>query len=87
MLVYHRTSKDAAELITRDKTFTSLEQGYVFVSNVRDGYADGYGNAVVVLDVPPARLILDDEFQTGECHYRIHVSQIEPCFIIGKGEI
>lgn len=83
MRVYHRTTHEAATAILADRRFLSRERGEVCVSDRRDGYADGYGPAVVVLDVPDNLLTLDDEFQDGEQHFRVRAVDIRPEFVIG----
>ncbi len=69
--VFHRTSKVAADAIRRDGVATTKEPGF-FVSSVPDGQAVGYGDELIELDIPENRLILDDEFPSGEKHYRIN---------------
>jgi hypothetical protein len=53
--MYHRTSLESADSIRVDRRFLSREQGDVFLSDRLDGAALGYGNGVVVVDVPRAR--------------------------------
>jgi hypothetical protein len=81
VIVYHRTSETAAVEITRTRRFTSRERGEVCVSDRLFGYANGYGPAATVLDVPEHLLTLDDEFPTGERHYRVRVADIRPEYI------
>lgn len=83
MIVYHRTTRQAAASIHATGVFLSREVGEVCVSDMRDGYADGYGETVVVLDIPEHLLTLDDEFQTGEHHYRVNARDIRPDYIQG----
>ena len=76
MILYHRTTVEAASGIRESGLWESREQGWVFFSTHRDGYADGYDAAVLAVDVPEHLAELDDEFQTGEQHYRVHVSTL-----------
>lgn len=82
MIVFHRTDKASHDTIVREGRFTSRELGEVCVSDMRDGYATGYGDSVVTLSIPDHLLVPDDEFQTGETHYRIKARDILPEFIL-----
>ena len=53
--MYHRTSLESADSIRLDRRFISREKGDVFLSDQLDGSALGYGQGVVVVDVPRAR--------------------------------
>lgn len=69
--VYHRTTDVGVEAI-RVQGFVSRENtGEVFVSTMRNGQNIGYGDRVVILDVPEELMRLDDEFPGGEQHYAI----------------
>jgi hypothetical protein len=81
--VYHRTTRAGAAAIFAQQAFTSKEQGWVFVSTRSEGEAAGYGDAVVVLEVPARLMTLDDEFPDGERHYRVPATEIDPAFIRG----
>lgn len=84
MIVFHRTSAASKAAILATLRFTSRENGEVCVSNVRDGYASGYGEAVVTLNIPDDLLVPDDEFQTGETHYRVRAKNIRPEMIVSE---
>lgn len=86
MRVYHRTSETARAEIIRTQRFTSREQGEVCVSDTLNGQTGGYGDSVVTLDIPDQLLVIDDEFPSGECHYRIPASAIKPEYIITESE-
>lgn len=78
MVVYHMTAPRAANAIKTSGTMIPKEDG-LFFSNKKFGPAsEGYGTAAVKLDIPEARLILDDEFPTGEKHYRLPVESGKP---------
>lgn len=77
LALYHRTTTEAARAILATGRFESKEQGYVFFSNrASSDYADGYGTAVVRVVVREDAAELDDEFQDGEEHYRVHSRNI-----------
>lgn len=86
MRVYHRTSQAARAEIIESRHFKSHERGEVCVSDTLSGQANGYGDNVVTLDIPDHLLAIDDEFPSGECHYRIQASDIKPEFIVTDGE-
>lgn len=75
MAVYHHTSADAADAIlsTTPARFLSRERGDVYVSSRPSGHAAGYGPAIIALAIPARVLapLLDDEFPSGERHYRL----------------
>lgn len=86
MRVYHRTSQAARAEIMESRRFKSHERGEVCVSDTLNGQTGGYGDSVVTLDIPDHLLAIDDEFPSGECHYRIQASAIKPEFIITESE-
>lgn len=86
MRVYHRTSQAARAEIIKTQRFISKERGEVCVSDTLNGQTDGYGASVVTLDIPDHLLVIDDEFPSGECHYRIQASDIKPEFIVTESE-
>lgn len=72
--VYHRTTVEGIEGIRR-RGFTSQENtNELFVSTARSGQNVGYGDRVVILDVPENLLRLDDEFPDGEQHYALSLA-------------
>src|SRR5690606_8094644 len=72
MIVYHRTSPKAAKTIRESGRFVTRENtGEIYVSDTLNGEARGYGDDVVTLTIPDHWAELDDEFPTGERHYRI----------------
>ncbi len=76
MRLYHRTTPEAAREIAETRRFVSKEGNEVCFSNRRNGYASGYGTSVVVVDMPRGTYMLDDEFQTGEKHYRVLIGDL-----------
>lgn len=84
MRLYHMTSPQAAAEIYPNGPFISKEaDGSVYFSDRVDGYAAGYGEAWVCVDVPELIAELDDEFPDGELHYRINLQDLRPEYIIG----
>lgn len=84
IVVYHRTTTEAATAIRETGNWLCKENpNYVYVSNLRQGEAIGYGDAIVTLvGVPEHLLELDDEFPDGEIHYRIKADDIKPEWIL-----
>lgn len=82
MIVFHRTDTASRDAIHASGRFTSRENGEVCVSDTQNGYATEYGPAVVMLDIPEELLVPDDEFQTGETHYRVKAKDIQPEMIL-----
>lgn len=77
MILYHRTDGASARQIIAAGVFVSKEQPpYVYLSNRRYGQAQGYGDAVVRVRIHAKHLHLDDEFPSGERHYRTLVDVI-----------
>jgi hypothetical protein len=79
--LFHRTSAETAELIGRVRRFQSKEgdkdTGPVYFSNRDQGYyAAGYGEGCVRVVMPIHAVELDDEFDTGERHYRVPANKI-----------
>lgn len=75
--LYHRTSPEAAAAILAGAQMTSMEntdESYFSTSPV--GQAEGYGEALVVIRIPVSLIELDDEFPSGEQHYRVPNSVI-----------
>lgn len=88
MLLYHVTSAEAAREIYPDGPFVSKEaDGSVYFSDRLHGYASGHGDAFVLVRVPESITELDDEFGTGERHYRINLRDLKPKHIVSFGMI
>lgn len=86
MRLYHVTSAQAAGEIYPNGPFQSKEaDGSVYFTNRLGGYASGYGDAWVVVEVPEEITELDDEFDDGELHYRINLGDLKADYIIGMG--
>jgi hypothetical protein len=78
-VLYHRTSPENAEQINQDRRMHSKENtGEVFFSTHKDGQGTGYGEGVVRVRVPARLAELDDEFPSGEQHYRIRARDLRP---------
>jgi 8-oxo-dGTP pyrophosphatase MutT (NUDIX family) len=88
--LYHRTTPEAAERIRSDRSMHSKENtGETYWSTFRgdepDAQAAGYGAGVVHIRVPHHLAEIDDEFPSGEEHYRVHPGHLEPHhFVEGK---
>lgn len=79
LTLYHRTSEERAGQIRAERAFTSRERpGFVYFSDRPDGYAAGYGSAVVAVTVPAGMALPEDEFGDGERHFRVEASKIRP---------
>ncbi|WP_301851093.1 hypothetical protein [Rhodococcus pyridinivorans] len=77
MLLYHRTSKLAADEIIANRSWRSRENTQeVYFSSIPDGQTEGYGAVVVCVDVPESVAELEDEFPDGEQHFRVAVSDL-----------
>jgi hypothetical protein len=74
--LYHYTTPDNARRIRESGRFVSHEGNEVCLTDTLGGYATGYGRAAVVLSLPQSLLTLDDEFETGERHYRVDLRRI-----------
>jgi hypothetical protein len=83
LVLYHRTSNEAATSIAQTRRFRSREQDEVCFSNRESGQVSGYGEATVRVEVPEVWARLDDEFPDGEKHYRVDARDIEPEWITG----
>jgi 8-oxo-dGTP pyrophosphatase MutT (NUDIX family) len=88
--LYHRTSPEAAEEIRRSRSMRSKENtGETYWSTFRgdepDAQGAGYGSGVVHVRVPRHLAEMEDEFPSGEEHYRVHPNRLEPHhFVEGK---
>lgn len=81
--LYHRTTPEAAETIRSERSMRSKENtGETYWSTFRgdepDAQAHGYGAGTVHIRVPHHLAEIEDEFPSGEEHYRVHPSKIEP---------
>ncbi|WP_336794165.1 hypothetical protein [Gordonia malaquae] len=77
MILYHRTSREAAEAIVASGTWVSKEHDQsIYFSTTPTGAIDGYGEVVLRVDVDPDVAVLDDEFPDGELHYRVHADAL-----------
>ena len=76
--LYHRTSPEAAQVILDTGRFLTRENTpEAYVSNRIDGQATGYGGAIVHVRVDETVAQLEDEFPSGEQHYRIPLEGVE----------
>lgn len=81
--LYHRTSEQAAQMITSTGTWLSRENtGKVYFSTLPNGQGEGYGDTVVHVRVPIDVAELDDEFPDGEQHYRIAATSLLPEWLV-----
>lgn len=77
--LYHRTSAANAARIMSELRMISMENTQeVYFSTELAGEAAGYGDAVVCIVIPVELAELDDEFPSGEQHYRVRVADILP---------
>jgi GNAT superfamily N-acetyltransferase len=81
--LYHRTTPEAAESIRRDRSMHSEENsGEAYFSTFRgdepNAQGTGYGAGVVHVRVPERLAELDDEFPSGEQHYRVDTYTMRP---------
>lgn len=77
--LYHRTSYESALALYEGASWMSREHdGAVYFSTHIDGQADGYGNAIVHVRVPVGLAELEDQFPSGELHYRVLASDLCP---------
>ena len=74
MIVYHRTSTENAELIIKSGIMKSCEYA-LFFGNEKQGYIGGYGKSVISFEIPEKLLEVDDEFETGEKHFRLPLTK------------
>lgn len=69
--LYHRTTESAKSEIERTGQMTGKEKG-IFFSTKKNGQAEGYGDAIVEVDVPIEKVSLDDIF-SDEAHLKIEL--------------
>jgi len=74
--VYHRTN-EPLETFGKDGIYSKENKGEFFVSNKKNGQAEGYGKNVVELRVKKSDLEINDEFPSGEKHYTLPVKKAD----------
>lgn len=88
--LYHRTTPEAAAAIHKQRRMHSKENGEICFSTFRgdepNAQALGYGEGLVHVRVPSHIAQIDDEFPSGEEHYRIHQRDLRPEHFIGNGK-
>ncbi|MEU4534361.1 hypothetical protein AB0G15_05800 [Streptosporangium sp. NPDC023825] len=77
--LYHRTTLESAEQIERERRMTSEENTQeAYFSTHLYGQSTGYGDGLVCVFIPEHLAEIDDEFPSGEKHYRVKVSDLLP---------
>lgn len=77
--LYHRTTPEMADRIYAERRMISEENTQeAYFSTETDGQASGYGAGLVCIVIPEDMAELDDEFPSGERHYRVRVSRLQP---------
>lgn len=89
--LFHRTTASAAQQIYATGTWTTLENtGEVYVSTRTGEHPDdqnaAYGVAVVWVQVPVGWAELEDEFPSGEQHYRLPIRNLTIAHVHGWGQ-
>ena len=74
--VYHRTN-EPLETFGKGGIYSKENKGEFFVSNKKNGQAEGYGKNVVELRVKKSDLEINDEFPSGEEHYTLPVKKAD----------
>ena len=85
-VLYHFTSVLDAHRIVAAGFHPGHDRGDVYLTNSLTGDASWFGDAAVVVEVGILDLTLDDEFCTGEVHYRCHYSKVRPVALLMKEE-
>ena len=85
-VLYHFTSLLNARRIVAAGFHPGHDRGDVYLTNSLTGEASWFGDAAVVVEVGILDLTLDDEFCTGEVHYRCHYSKVRPVALLMKEE-
>lgn len=67
VILYHRTTTEAKQLIENTGTMIAKENG-LFFSTKEKGQNEGYGEAIVKLAIPVEKLVMDDCF-ADEIHF------------------
>ena len=73
-ILYHRTNKESAEKIVREQAMHGKEDG-LFFGTSPTGQIEGYGEAVVQIEVPLEKISLNDVF-ANEAHVRMKTGTI-----------
>jgi hypothetical protein len=73
-IVYHRTTPENAEKIVKDQKMVGKEDG-LFFGTKPSGQIDGYGDAVVRVEIPVEKLLLNDVF-SDEAHVRLPTKSV-----------
>lgn len=68
--LYHRTSEDSAQSISRTGKMTGSEDGLFFSTRRDGGQASEFGDTVLQFSIPIEELQIDDTFE-GEAHVRV----------------
>jgi hypothetical protein len=74
--VYHRTNSPI-ETFGKGGIFSKENANEFFVSNKKNGQAEGYGKNVIELRVKKSDLSINDEFPSGEKHYTLNTSKAD----------
>ena len=74
--VYHRTDVPI-ENFGKTPTYSKENAGEFFVSNKKNGQAEGYGKNILELRVKKSDLTINDEFPNGENHYTLPTSKVD----------
>ena len=87
--LYHRTSPENAQTILEQKKMTSKysDKTAYFSTHKDSEYGKGFGEGVVHVQVPENIAQIEDEFPSGEQHYRVPVNLLRTeHFKSGAGE-
>ena len=85
MILFHRTTPEEAERILAGGQWRSREfPARVYFSTSPNGQAEGYGVAVLSVDVDVELCELDDEFPDGEQHYAVPVGHLNGLLVRPK---
>lgn len=79
LTLYHRTNEDPQKIENEgftSKIFTSFGNE-IYFSDTRDGQGTGYGENIVVVEIPEEYANLDDEFPSGEKHYWVSAKNLK----------
>lgn len=87
--LYHRTSAKNADTIYSQRQMNSQysDKTAYFSTHRESEYGKGFGEGVVHVNVPEKMAQLEDEFPSGEQHYRVPVRKLRSeHFITGGSE-
>jgi hypothetical protein len=78
--LYHFTSPENASAIMAGRSMKSVysDRAAYFTTHPDSEYGSGFGTAKVHVKVPEHLAELDDEFPSGEQHYRVPVGRLRP---------